>query len=105
MKKRLNRMAVALWFIAALYFVAKLSTLVVTTSFALKFAGIATDDSTLRPLLRTMGTVLDANAYLETITDAIFDTAQLVGLGALIEIVDRIRWQARPPDTAQVLKL
>jgi hypothetical protein len=99
MKKRMNRIAVALWVAAAVYFIVKLATLAFAGSIAQHFAASTLSGQAAAPYAEVFGHVLDALRAVDTITAAILGAGQLAGLGAIVEILDRIRRQNSSPQS------
>jgi hypothetical protein len=93
MKKRFNRIAVALWVAAAVYFVGKLAVIPLAASFATNFPADATLGQEAKFMLAMVGHLFDTIRILEDFNSAILGAGQLAALGTVIELLDRIRWQ------------
>lgn len=94
MNKPKNKIAVALWIAAGLYLVAKVVGVVLifwTTASAFPGLSGTVISETIKHILTT------ANIVGE-IDSAILGTAELVALGAIVELVDCIRCSKRRSD-------
>ena len=94
MRKPLNRFAAAMWIVAAVYFGAKLWGLVYVDH---SLADLATAQNTSlgRSLIMGLSSTIAAARTTDTLVSAAFGAAQLLGLGAVIEILDAIRWNGK----------
>ena len=99
MTKRMNRIALALWVAAAIYFIVKLATLAFTGSIAEHFAAGTLSGQAVAPFVETFGRVIDSLRTIDAITAAILGAGQLAALGTIVELLDRIRQRSLSPQS------
>lgn len=86
MRKPVNRVALALWFVAAILIIGDLATAITNLISEAREAGVA---------IYGVG-AMELSRVWPIVAHALISGGQLVGIGVLIEIVDQIRWNGFP---------
>jgi hypothetical protein len=93
LKKPTNWFSVVFWIVGAFYFVTKMIEIFVVSHPLLGVKMPATGAE--QAMFATVERNLDSARTLVSIGSALLGTAQIVGFAIIIELVDKIRWNAQ----------
>jgi hypothetical protein len=90
--KPINRFALILWIVAALFLLADIPMIIAIRKFA--------EWQSLNSTTTVGDYAVFARAWNET-RDALLGAGQLAGIGVLIELIDKIRWNSLSPEARE----